>query len=61
MQKVVIPADLDFAVIDGLSTEMKQKLAKARPGTLGEAARIPGVTPAAINAISIHLTLKYKQ
>lgn len=61
MQKVIIPADLDFAVIDGLSTEMKQKLARARPGTLGEAARIPGVTPASLNAISIHLTLKYKQ
>jgi tRNA uridine 5-carboxymethylaminomethyl modification enzyme len=61
MQKVVIPADLDFAVIDGLSTEMKQKLVRARPGTLGEAARVPGVTPAAINAISIYLTLKYKQ
>lgn len=61
MQKVIIPADLDFAVIDGLSTEMKQKLARARPGTLGEAARIPGVTPASLNAISIYLTLKYKQ
>jgi tRNA uridine 5-carboxymethylaminomethyl modification enzyme len=61
MQKVVIPADLDFTVIDGLSTEVKQKLARARPGTLGEAARVPGITPAAINAISIHLTLKYKQ
>ena len=61
LQKVAIPADLDFAGIEGLSTEMKQKLAKSRPGTLGEAAHIPGVTPAAINAISIHLTLKYKQ
>jgi tRNA uridine 5-carboxymethylaminomethyl modification enzyme len=61
MQKVVIPADLDFAVIDGLSTEVKQKLARSKPGTLGEAARIPGVTPASLNAISIYLTLKYKQ
>jgi tRNA uridine 5-carboxymethylaminomethyl modification enzyme len=59
MQETAIPADLDFALVDGLSTEMKQKLAAARPGTLGEAARVPGVTPAAINAISIHLTLKY--
>ena len=61
MQKVAIPADLDFAVIEGLSTEMKQKLSRLRPGTLGDAARIPGVTPAAVNAISIHLTLKYRQ
>ena len=59
MQKTVIPAELDFLRVDGLSTEIKQKLARAKPGTLGEAARIPGVTPAAINAISIHLTLKY--
>lgn len=56
-----IPADLDFSVIEGLSTEIKQKLARALPGTLGDAARIPGVTPASLNAISIYLTLKYKQ
>jgi tRNA uridine 5-carboxymethylaminomethyl modification enzyme len=60
LQKVVIPADLDFAAIDGLSTEVKQKLVRSRPGTLGEAARVPGVTPASLNAISIYLTLKYK-
>ena len=61
MRKVLIPADLDFAAIAGLSTEIKQKLAVARPGTLGEAARLPGVTPAAINAISIHLALKHSR
>jgi tRNA uridine 5-carboxymethylaminomethyl modification enzyme len=61
MQKVVIPADLDFTAVDGLSTEMKQKLARIKPGSLGEAARVPGVTPAGLNAISIHLTLKYKR
>ncbi|MCX6556043.1 MAG: tRNA uridine-5-carboxymethylaminomethyl(34) synthesis enzyme MnmG [Candidatus Aminicenantes bacterium] len=61
MQKTAIPDDLDFALVDGLSIEMKQKLARARPGTLGDAARLPGVTPAALNAVSIHLTLKYKQ
>jgi tRNA uridine 5-carboxymethylaminomethyl modification enzyme len=55
-----IPADLDFVAVDGLSNEVRQKLARIRPGTLGEAARIPGMTPAAVNAISIHLTLKYK-
>jgi tRNA uridine 5-carboxymethylaminomethyl modification enzyme len=60
MQKVVIPADLDFALINGLSNEMKEKLTRVRPATLGEAARVPGVTPASLNAISIHLTLKYK-
>jgi tRNA uridine 5-carboxymethylaminomethyl modification enzyme len=61
MQKVVIPTDLDFSLINGLSNEMKEKLARVKPGSLGEAARIPGVTPASLNAISIYLTLKYKQ
>ena len=53
-----IPPDLDFAAVDGLSSEVRQKLARARPATLRQAAAIPGMTPAAINAISIHLTLK---
>ena len=59
MQKTVIPADLDFMSVDGLSTEIRQKLLRAKPATLGDAARVPGVTPAAVNAISIYLTLKY--
>ena len=59
MQKRVIPADLDFMRVDGLSSEIRQKLLRAKPATLGDAARVPGVTPAAINAIGIHLTLKY--
>ncbi len=54
-----IPPDLDFAAVVGLSSEVRQKLAAARPVTLRDAAAIPGMTPAAINAISIHLTLKY--
>ena len=53
-----IPPDLDFASVDGLSSEVRQKLAKTRPATLGDAGRVPGVTPAAINAISIYLTLR---
>ena len=61
LQKAVIPEDLDFAKVEGLSTEIREKLAKARPLTLAEAARIPGVTPAALNAVSIHLVLKCRQ
>ncbi len=61
MQKTAIPADLDFNTVAGLSREIRQKLSRLHPATLGEAARVPGVTPAAINAISIHLTLKCKQ
>ncbi len=60
MQTTAIPADLDFSAVSGLSREIKQKLSRLHPATLGEAARVPGVTPAAINAISIHLTLKYR-
>jgi tRNA uridine 5-carboxymethylaminomethyl modification enzyme len=60
MKQTPIPAGLDFTGIDGLSTEIRQKLIQVRPATLGEAARIPGVTPAAINAISIHLTVKHR-
>ncbi|MBN2399931.1 MAG: tRNA uridine-5-carboxymethylaminomethyl(34) synthesis enzyme MnmG [Candidatus Aminicenantes bacterium] len=60
MQKTTIPADLDFMRVDGLSTEIKQKLLRAKPATLGEVALVPGVTPAAVNAISIYLTLKHR-
>jgi len=58
VDKVKIPGDIDFEQIDGLSTEVIQKLKKRNPGTLKEALDIPGVTPASINAISIHLTLR---
>ena len=50
-----LPADLDFATVRGLSTEVRQRLQSARPGTLGQAARVPGVTPAAISLLLVHL------
>ena len=43
--------DIDYSAIGGLSREMVFKLTKVRPSTIGEASRIPGVTPAAIMAI----------
>jgi tRNA uridine 5-carboxymethylaminomethyl modification enzyme len=46
-----IPDDLDFAAVGSLSTEIRSKLAQHRPATLGAAARIPGVTPAALTAL----------
>ena len=46
--------DLDFAAIPGLSSEMVERLGKARPETLGAAGRIRGVTPAALTAILLH-------
>lgn len=46
-----LPADMDYAAIGSLSTEVRTKLAKAQPATLAAAARIPGVTPAALTAL----------
>jgi tRNA uridine 5-carboxymethylaminomethyl modification enzyme len=54
-EETALPYDLDFTLIAGLSNEVKQKLANARPQTLGHAARIPGVTPAAISLLLIFL------
>jgi tRNA uridine 5-carboxymethylaminomethyl modification enzyme len=50
-----IPADLDYAALNGLSIEVRQKLAQQRPQTLGQAGRIQGVTPAAISILLVHL------
>ncbi|HVN42015.1 MAG TPA: tRNA uridine-5-carboxymethylaminomethyl(34) synthesis enzyme MnmG [Steroidobacteraceae bacterium] len=50
-----LPAWLDFAQVRGLSNEVRQRLAEHRPATLGQASRIPGVTPAAISLLLIHL------
>lgn len=50
-EKLKIRKDIDYAKIGGLSREMVQKLTKVKPETIGEASRIPGVTPAAITAI----------
>ena len=50
-----LPADLDYAVVTALSFEARQKLAKHRPETLGQASRISGITPAAISLLLVHL------
>ncbi|MFZ6047904.1 tRNA uridine-5-carboxymethylaminomethyl(34) synthesis enzyme MnmG [Pseudomonas sp. CR3202] len=54
-EDIRLPADLDYAGISGLSKEIQHKLGNARPETLGQASRIPGVTPAAISLLLIHL------
>ena len=51
----VIPVDLDYALVRGLSAEVRQKLTETRPETVGQAARIPGVTPAAVSLLLVHL------
>ncbi|MCG3170722.1 MAG: tRNA uridine 5-carboxymethylaminomethyl modification enzyme MnmG [Pseudomonadales bacterium] len=54
-EDTALSADFDYAAVDGLSHEVRQKLGAARPATLAQAARIPGVTPAAISLLLIHL------
>jgi len=53
-----IPADLQYAAVKGLSTEAMQKLEAVRPATLGQAARIDGVTPAALTLVLAHVRAK---
>lgn len=55
MEDLVLPEDLDYSAIRGLSSEETQKLRQVRPRTLGQAQRISGVNPSAIQAMMIHL------
>jgi tRNA uridine 5-carboxymethylaminomethyl modification enzyme len=50
-----LPAELDYREVRGLSAEAQQKLNRHRPETIGQAARISGVTPAAISLLLVHL------
>ena len=52
-----IPQEFEFSEIPGLSIEVKQKLQRVRPETLGQAGRIPGVTPAAVAVLDVYLSL----
>lgn len=54
-EELPLPADLDYSNVAGLSNEVRQKLAAAKPDTLGQASRLPGITPAAVSVLLIHL------
>jgi tRNA uridine 5-carboxymethylaminomethyl modification enzyme len=54
-EATVLPGDIDYAQVRGLSSEVRQRLQEGRPATLGQAARVPGVTPAAISLLLVHL------
>jgi len=55
MEEQVIPAEFDYVAVVGLSAEVREKLLKVRPHTLGQASRIPGVTPAAVAILAVLL------
>jgi|HubBroStandDraft_1064217.scaffolds.fasta_scaffold19986_1 tRNA uridine 5-carboxymethylaminomethyl modification enzyme len=52
---LALPADIDYGAVSGLSNEARQCLQAVRPQTLGQAARIPGLTPAAVSLLLVHL------
>jgi len=57
-EAVAIPAWIEYGAISGLSREMREKLERVRPGTIGQASRIPGVTPAALNLVHVSIRLQ---
>ena len=59
MEQMQIPPDLDYSVIPGLSLEVREKLQKARPPTIGVASRLEGITPAAVASILIWINLRH--
>jgi len=61
LEKIRIPDNTDYEKIDGLSTEIREKLKVKKPKNLREVLDIPGATPASVNAISIFLTLRKKR
>jgi tRNA uridine 5-carboxymethylaminomethyl modification enzyme len=54
-EQLLLPPDLDYQAVKALSFEVRQKLSTHRPETLGQASRVPGVTPAAISLLLVHL------
>lgn len=56
-----IPLTLEYSKLPGLSNEMVERLCRVRPRTIGQAMRIPGITPAAISLLTIHVELLSRQ
>ncbi|MBD3242688.1 MAG: tRNA uridine-5-carboxymethylaminomethyl(34) synthesis enzyme MnmG, partial [Chitinivibrionales bacterium] len=61
LERVRIPPDIDFHTVHGLSNELKEKLTRIAPSSLGQASRIPGITPAAITMLMLHLRRRQNQ
>jgi tRNA uridine 5-carboxymethylaminomethyl modification enzyme len=56
-----IPEWFDYTQVSGLSREMQEKLTRVRPSTLGQASRIPGVTPAALSLVNVYIEIQGKR
>jgi len=56
-----IPEWFDYSTVSGLSREMKEKMTRVRPRTLGQASRIPGVTPAAVSLINVYIEIQSRR
>ena len=55
LEETTLPEGLDYSQIPGLSTEVRERLLRVRPRSLGQASRMPGITPAAISILAVHL------
>jgi tRNA uridine 5-carboxymethylaminomethyl modification enzyme len=55
LEASVIPHEIDYEAVTGLSREVRERLTTVRPHSLGQAARVPGITPAALSLLSVHL------
>jgi tRNA uridine 5-carboxymethylaminomethyl modification enzyme len=55
LESVLLPAAIDYSVVDGLSAEATERLTEAAPTNMGQASRLAGVTPAAVQALMVHL------
>ena len=60
-EQLVLPTDIEYESVVGLSTEARQRLLSARPATIGHASRLEGVTPATVSLLLIHLKKRYLQ
>jgi tRNA uridine 5-carboxymethylaminomethyl modification enzyme len=58
---VRLPADLDYSAVNGLSNELREKLGRIRPNDIGQAARISGMTPAAISLLLVHVKKRQRR
>jgi tRNA uridine 5-carboxymethylaminomethyl modification enzyme len=61
MESVLLPKDIDYRSLSGLSNEVVEKLSRIQPLSLGQASRISGITPAAISVLQVHLKKIQKQ